>query len=104
MPQMLGSIATTLYELGEEWQEDLPYLTALVVKRSTGYPGFSIGVSNEVFDAEFERIYNYPKWDAVQQTLLSDARAAETAEAVILKNLSADGNGLRELLRRFLFR
>ena len=82
----------------------LHYLTALVVKRSTGYPGFPTGVSNEVFDAEFERIYNYLKWDAVQQTLLSDARAAETAEAVILKNLSEDGNGLRELLQRFLFR
>ena len=73
MPKMLGSIVTTLAELGVKWQEDLPRLTALVVKRSTGYPSFPPGTPNEVFDREFKRIYNYPKWDAVQRTLLPDA-------------------------------
>ena len=73
MPKMLNSIVTTLAELGEKWQEDLPRLTALVVKRSTGYPSFPPRTPNEIFDREFERIYNYPKWDAVQHTLLPDA-------------------------------
>ena len=73
MSPMLGSIVTTLYELGQEWQEEIPHITALVVKSGTGYPSFPANTPNEVFDAEFERIFNYPKWDAVQKTLLSDA-------------------------------
>lgn len=72
MAQMLGSIVTTLYELSQKWQEEIPHITALVVRSSTGYPSFPPDMSNEVFDAEFERIYNYQKWNAVQQTLLSD--------------------------------
>ena len=82
MSPMLGSIVTTLYELGQEWQEDIPHITALVVKSGTGYPSFPPNTPNEVFDAEFERIYNYPKWDAVQKTLLSDESPAETEETV----------------------
>lgn len=82
MSPMLGSIVTTLYELGQKWQEDLPHLTALVVKSGTGYPSFPPGTSNEVFDAEFERIYNYPKWDAVQKTLLPDESPADAEETV----------------------
>ena len=78
MSKMLDSIVTTLYQLGVDWQEDLPRLTALIVKRSTGYPGFPTGVSNERFDAEFERIYNYPKWDAVQHTLLSESEIMQS--------------------------
>ena len=70
MSKMLDSIVTTLYELGVEWQENLPCLTALVVKRSTGYPGFPTGIGDEVFDAEFDRIHNYREWDAVQKKLL----------------------------------
>ena len=73
MSPMLGSIVTTLYELGQEWQEEIPHLTALVVKSGSGYPSFPSNTPNEVFDKEFERIYNYPKWDAVQKTLLSDS-------------------------------
>lgn len=70
MSQMLGSIVTTLCELGHEWQEDIPYITALVVRASTGYPSYPRKTSNEVFDKEFERIYNYRKWEAVQKVLL----------------------------------
>ena len=73
MAQMLGSIVTTLYELGQEWQEEIPHITALVVGSRTGYPSYPPNTSNEVFDKEFERIYNYRKWDAVQKTLLSEA-------------------------------
>ena len=82
MSQMLGSIGTTLSELGETWQEDIPHITALVVKSGTGYPSFPPNTPNEVFDRVFERIYNYPKWDAVQKTLLSDDSPAETEETV----------------------
>ena len=88
MPQMLGSIVTTLSELGEEWHEDLPRLTALVVRASNGYPSFPPRTPHEVFDAEFERIYNYPKWDAVQHTLLPD-RAVETEEVIELEDETA---------------
>lgn len=73
MSQMLGSIVTTLYELGQEWKEEIPHITALVVKSGTGYPSFPPNTPNEVFDNEFKRIYTYPKWDAVQKTLLSDS-------------------------------
>ena len=70
MSQMLGSIMTTLYELDQKWQDGIPHLTTLVVRASTGYPSYPSKTSNEVFDKEFDRIYNYRKWDAVQNTLL----------------------------------
>ena len=79
---MLGSIVTTLFEFGQEWQEEIPHITALVVKSGTGYPSFPPNTPNEVFDREFERIYNYRKWDAVQKTLLSDESPAEAKETV----------------------
>ena len=93
MSQMLRSIVKTLYELGEEWQEDLPYLTALVVKQSTGYPSFPPGIPNEKFDAEFKRIYNYPKWDAVQHTLLSESEIME-----LKKNNNSIYDSFQEML------
>ena len=77
MSQMLGSIVTTLAQLGKQWNEELPHLTVLVVRYDTGYPSYPSGTPNEVFDAEFERIYKYPKWDAVQHALLPDASDAE---------------------------
>ena len=80
MSQMLGSISTTLAQLGKQWNEELPQLTALVVKSNTGYPNYPSGTPNEVFDAEFKRIYNYPKWDAIQHALLPDARNADAEE------------------------
>ena len=70
MSQMLGSIVTTLYELSQKWKEVIPYITALVVSSNTGYPNFPREASDEDFDEEFERIYNYPRWDAVQNILL----------------------------------
>ena len=85
MSKMLDSIVTTLYELGVKWQEDLPRLTALVVKSGIGYPGFPPGIPNEVFDAEFERIYNYPKWDVVQQILLPLLPDAGDAEPEVIE-------------------
>ena len=87
MSQMLGSIVTTLYELGQEWQEEIPHITALVVGTSTGYPSYPPNTSNEVFDKEFERIYKYRKWDAVQKTLLSDESGADTSKADFLSKL-----------------
>lgn len=96
MPQMLGCIVTTLHELGQKWNEDIPRITALVVKASTGYPSFPPGTPNEVFDREFDRIYNYRKWDAVQRTLLSDEpltdsvpedSVAENEVAILTKSL-----------------
>ena len=82
MPQMLRSIVTTLSELSEEWQEDLPYLTALVVKSGTGYPGFPSGIPNERFDEEYDQIYSYRKWDAIQKMLLSDESPVDAEETV----------------------
>ena len=93
MSKMLDSIVTTLYELGEEWGEKLPRLTALIVKRDTGYPGFPPGIPNEEFDAEFERIYNYPKWDTVQQTLLP------VPESDAQKGIAEELRGIREELQ-----
>ena len=45
MPEMLGSIVTTLYEttlyeLGERWQKNIPRITSLVVSSNSGYPSF----------------------------------------------------------------
>ena len=77
MSQMLGSIVTTLDALGEQWEEKLPRLTTLVVKSATGYPSFPPGRSNEDFDVDFDHIYEYPKWDAVQKKLLLDASDAD---------------------------
>ena len=82
MPEMLGSIVTTLYELGQKWEEEIPRLTALVVGSGTGYPSFPTGIPNEKFDEEHDHIYNYRKWDAVQKTLLSDESPADAEETV----------------------
>ena len=68
--KMLGSIVTTLNELGQKWKEVIPYITTLVVSSNIGYPNFPREASDEDFDEEFDRIYNYPRWGAVQNTLL----------------------------------
>ena len=90
MAQMLGSIVTTLAQLGKQWNEELPHLTALVVRSDTGYPSYPSGTPNEVFDAEFERIYKYPKWGTVQHALLPDARDADYESGQIVKADSQD--------------
>ena len=87
MSPMLGSIVTTLYELGQKWQENIPYITALVVKERTGYPSFPPKTSNEVFDWEFERIYKYPKWDVVQKILLPNSLAKPEFHPIIARKV-----------------
>ena len=93
MSTMLGSIVTTLAQLGKQWNEELPHLTALVVTRSTNYPSYPPDTPNEVFDAEFERIYIYPKWDVVLHKLLPEP----SSDA--LKSVAEELRGIREDLQ-----
>ena len=93
MSKMLGCIVTTLARLGKEWNEELPYLTALVVSTDTGYPNYPSDTPNEEFDAEFERIYKYQHWDAVQHKLLSEP------ESDVQKSIAEELRGIREELQ-----
>ena len=108
MSQMLGSIVSALKVLGEQWQENVPRLTSLVVLSATGYPSFPPGTSNEDFDVEFDDIYNYQKWDAVQRALLPDDESVtELVEGLLsvirdeIDNLDRQKSHLEDKLTTF---
>lgn len=75
----LGSISTTLYELEQYWGEDIPRLTNIVVTQNykpgrwiceqiTGAPNVS-PTDEELKKYVFDPIFDYPKWDAVRNTV-----------------------------------
>lgn len=81
---VLGSIGQTLERLSKAWKCRVPPIQCLVVNKITGLPGEGIGwfVSKKedfskltlrqkraVVDAELQRIFSYPKWDAVLKGL-----------------------------------
>ena len=71
----LGSIATTLYEIQEEWRKEIPNitiprLTTIVVNKDTGratYPG----MSQSEFENELKTIYNFPLWTSVLEAIVN---------------------------------
>lgn len=88
----LGSVGRTLIELGEEWGEEIPPITFLVVSQSHATPGPGVagflrdtndwkGMSPRqrrvITDQVLGNIYAYPKWGAVLAALqLAPARVS----------------------------
>lgn len=71
MGDPLGCIWITLYELQGAWEEqghlvDIPRLTWIVVSKEKGLP---TGISRPDFEAEREKIFNFPMWTSVQEAI-----------------------------------
>lgn len=68
----LGRIGEAIFELGEEWEEDIPEIQGLVVNQDTRLPGDSVNflynrqLSNEEKKKKVKKvhkkIFEYPKW------------------------------------------
>jgi len=81
---VLGSIGITLERLSKTWKEKVPPIQCIVINRTTGLPGEGIGwfiTKKEDFrklsrkqqrllvEAELQRVFAYPRWDAVSSAL-----------------------------------
>ena len=71
----LGSISTTLYELQEEWREEIPHiaiprLTSIVVNKDTRLPSYPKMSQSEFEDAR-KAIYNFPLWASVLEAIVN---------------------------------
>jgi hypothetical protein len=78
---VLGSVGTTLLELGQEWGEIIPPIQSLVVNQGTGQPGTGFFGGKDAYQKLSKRqreaflqkqradIYGYPKWDEVLKAL-----------------------------------
>lgn len=81
---VLGCVGQTLENLSKAWKCKVPPIQCLVVNKGTGLPGEGIGwfVSKKenfskltlrqkraVVDTELQRIFSYPKWEAVLNAL-----------------------------------
>lgn len=99
----LGCIGTTLNEIAEEWEVEVPPIEALVVNQATrlpgpGFDGF-LTAKGESWDNKEERralikqywasIYAFPYWDEVLRELKLE-KTADPAEGIIDK---AGGSG-----------
>ncbi|HCE4658540.1 TPA: hypothetical protein NGT07_004438 [Vibrio parahaemolyticus] len=73
---VLGCIGTTLEELAEETEEEIPPIQCLVVNKATELPGEGIGLfisdkdfkklskkqKKKIVDSQLTKIYSYPDW------------------------------------------
>lgn len=81
---VLGSIGQTLIGLGKSWKEDVPPIQCLVVNKGSGLPGEGISEflgtladykrlsrrqRRQLVDAELAKIYGYPFWSDVLESL-----------------------------------
>ena len=88
----LGSIGTSLQQLGEEWKQHIPQIQTLVVKKNTGLPGPGIrgfldgsktDFAGRVKDEQSE-VYAYRRWNDVLHALklkLATSNAKSLVEA-----------------------
>ena len=81
----LGSIGTSLQQLGKEWKQRIPKIQALVVNKNTRLPGPGIGgflddsktdflgrdpkQQREMVKREQNAVYDYRRWDDVLRAL-----------------------------------
>lgn len=78
---VLGSIGTTLFELGQKWEEEIPEIQSLAINQGSGEPGpgyfggieayqeMSHAQRNQFLKKAYDDIYLYPKWRKVLQGL-----------------------------------
>lgn len=80
---VLGSIGTTLSELGEKWQEAIPPIQGIVVNKQTGLPGDGVNFIAEkpdprqkeaIVKEKLGSVFSYPRWlDVLEACELSPA-------------------------------
>ena len=72
MGQPLGCIWQTLFELQEDFDEDIPYLTTIVINKETEIPTIFnsyLGWSNErIADAQKD-VYCFKRWADVKEII-----------------------------------
>ena len=70
----LGCIWQTLFELQEDFDEDIPYLTTVVVNRSTKIPTFfksDLDWSDERIKEAQKDVYCFKRWADVKEIIYS---------------------------------
>ena len=75
----LGCIRSILDELREQWNEDIPHIQGIVVKKDTGLPGDRVifflnrdlnpTEREAIFEAELQKVFSYQKWLDVLEAL-----------------------------------
>ena len=71
----LGCVLNTLCEYQEESGIEIPYLTTIVVNKSTGQPTYfskRLGWSDDQIQAEQAAVYNFEQWEHIRQAILQD--------------------------------
>lgn len=78
---VLGSVGTTLVDLGREWDEQIPEIQSLAINQGSGQPGpgffggqdayrrLSKRQREVVLQGQRAAIYSYPKWGEVLEAL-----------------------------------
>ena len=97
---VLGSIGTTLVNLGRRWGEEIPPLECLVINKATGLPGKGVdeflagGVSTRqltrtqkhaLVNAALGKVFSYPQWRKVLDAV--GLSPAQTAAGVFIEAL-----------------
>ncbi|MBL4678817.1 MAG: hypothetical protein JKY70_21890 [Mucilaginibacter sp.] len=102
---VLGTIGSTLYHLGERHRKDIPQIQGLVVNKATGLPGEGIGgfideytnMNNvgkrRVVKALHVKLFSYPGWDWVLNELNLPQVAVTSLEALDRAGRSGRGGG-----------
>jgi hypothetical protein len=106
---ILGAIGTTLKELSEKWNEEIPQIQCIVVNQATGLPGEGIGwfisdtkefaklnskQKKALVDGVLAKIYGYNKWDSVLQTFeLQPAPILEEVKKKVKRAALESGKG-----------
>lgn len=75
MRHPLGSIWRTLFELQESFDEDIPYLTTIVVRKDTGVPTIykthqKLKWSDEDIAEAQRDVYKFKRWTEVMEIIL----------------------------------
>ena len=125
MNYVLGSVGTTLSDLGKKWNEHIPPIQSLAINVGSGQPGAGFFGGEELFkkltkrqreahlNSEWAEIFAYPKWkqvldslelrpiDPVARELIESARSiqgrGESAEHKRLKEAIAKQPSLAKL-------
>lgn len=110
---VLGSIGRTLLRLSDDWETEIPPIECLVINQARGLPGEGVGVfiakedfkkmtkrqQRVVVEAQLQRIFAYPRWDAVLEALSLPPAQVDFSE-VIRAAAARRGTGESEDHRR----
>jgi len=106
---VLRAVGNAIKKLSSEWDEEIPLLQCIVVNRKTGLPGEGVAVflndvsdfaglsrseKEQVFDRRLIKVFSYPKWEQVLETLrLNRVPSHADVDALIEKARIQGGTG-----------